>query len=122
MTEQRVSELVRQLRSTAGLTQAALAKRLHRTSTYVSKIERGERSIDIPDVTRWAGACGHEVRIAFEPKLPGLEPVVAILTAPDGGDHIEAAVRTLLPKLTVGERELLEAPLRYLALVHPLDG
>ena len=43
----RFRELLLEAREAAGLTQAALAERLNRRQSYVSKFERGERRLDV---------------------------------------------------------------------------
>jgi transcriptional regulator with XRE-family HTH domain len=39
--------LLRERREAAGVTQVALAERLNETQSYVSKVERGERRLDL---------------------------------------------------------------------------
>ncbi len=39
--------LLRELREQAGVTQAAMGERLGNTQTFVSKLERGERRVDL---------------------------------------------------------------------------
>lgn len=41
------TDLLREERSKAGLTQAMLAKKLQRPQSYVSKYERGDRRLDV---------------------------------------------------------------------------
>ncbi|CAM2198406.1 DNA-binding protein (plasmid) [Paraburkholderia kururiensis] len=48
---------LRQLRVGAGLTQVDLARRLKVDQSYVSKIERGERYVDILFYLDWCRAC-----------------------------------------------------------------
>lgn len=43
----RLREMLIETRKAAGLTQSALAKRLGRDQSFVSKYERGERRIDV---------------------------------------------------------------------------
>lgn len=43
---------LREARQRAGLTQAALARRLGQTQSFVSKCERGERRLDIVEIRR----------------------------------------------------------------------
>ncbi|MBJ9964514.1 helix-turn-helix domain-containing protein [Burkholderia seminalis] len=46
------------LRKAAGLTQAQLAERLGLDQSYLSKIERGERYVDVLFYIDWCQACG----------------------------------------------------------------
>lgn len=50
--------LLRELRSTAGLTQAELAERLGRHQSFVSKVESGERRIDLVELHRYCTVLG----------------------------------------------------------------
>jgi len=47
-----------QARRDAGLTQVALAKKLGRPQSFVSKFERGERRLDVPEFLEVARALG----------------------------------------------------------------
>ena len=47
-----------QARRHAGLTQVALAKKLGRPQSFVSKFERGERRLDVPEFLDVARALG----------------------------------------------------------------
>jgi transcriptional regulator with XRE-family HTH domain len=47
-----------QARHDAGLTQVALAKKLGRPQSFVSKFERGERRLDVPEFLEVARALG----------------------------------------------------------------
>jgi transcriptional regulator with XRE-family HTH domain len=47
-----------QIRSAAGLTQRALAKRLDVTHSWVAKVESGERRIDLVELCLLLTACG----------------------------------------------------------------
>ncbi|SMG00049.1 HigA protein (antitoxin to HigB) [Burkholderia singularis] len=51
---------LRALRRAAGLTQTQLAKRLRIDQSYLSKIERGERYVDILFYLDWCRHCGVE--------------------------------------------------------------
>lgn len=46
------------IREECGLTQSQLAERLHRSQTWVSKVELGEIAIDVVDLLDFAGAFG----------------------------------------------------------------
>lgn len=50
--------LVRAARQEAGLTQAELAARLGRPQAYVSRVETGERRLDVAEWLRWLRAAG----------------------------------------------------------------
>lgn len=65
----RLCGLLADTRQARGLTQAALAKRLRRPQSFVSKYERGERRLDVVEfleVTRALGADPHAVLRALE--------------------------------------------------------
>lgn len=48
-------ELV-EARVQAGLTQSVLAKRVNRTQSFISKVESGERYVDVIDLISWCEA------------------------------------------------------------------
>tara|TARA_Y100000780_G_C13604897_1_gene386104 strand:+ start:543 stop:800 length:258 start_codon:yes stop_codon:yes gene_type:complete len=48
------------LRLDRGLTQQSLAERIKRTQSFVSKIERGERRLDVLEFCQWIRALDHE--------------------------------------------------------------
>jgi transcriptional regulator with XRE-family HTH domain len=54
------TNLLKEERGGAGLTQAELAKKLLRPQSYVSKYERGERRIDIVEFLEIAQAVGFD--------------------------------------------------------------
>lgn len=62
--------LLRATRERAGLTQAALAKRLDVTQQAVAAAERWEANPTVAFLRRWAGACGEVVKLAFAPGSP----------------------------------------------------
>lgn len=49
-------EVLRQLRLRTGVTQTALGERIGNTQTFVSKVERGERRLDLVEFTEWCEA------------------------------------------------------------------
>ncbi len=49
-------KLLRRARDEAGLTQVQLADRLAQTQSFVSKVERGERRLDVVELRWWCGA------------------------------------------------------------------
>lgn len=61
---------LKDLRKAAGLTQAELAERMSLGQSYLSKIERGERYIDVLLYVDWCRACGAEpdaaIRVLIE--------------------------------------------------------
>ena len=64
--------LLRTIRKEAGVSQVELAKRLEVSQSFVSKIESGERRIDIVELRRICGALDNtleHVIVLFERKL-----------------------------------------------------
>jgi transcriptional regulator with XRE-family HTH domain len=55
-------ELLRELRQTAGVSQADVAKRLQQPQTVVSKIERGERRIDFVELGLYLEGVNSDLR------------------------------------------------------------
>jgi transcriptional regulator with XRE-family HTH domain len=54
------TELLKEERKNAGLTQAALAKKLRRPQSYVSKYERGDRRLDVIEFLEVARVIGFD--------------------------------------------------------------
>jgi len=63
--------LLRNLREQAGVTQVELGKRLGNTQTFVSKIERGERRLDVVEFAEICDALGADPSTAFMQFLDG---------------------------------------------------
>ena len=55
------TRLLRATRERAGVTQVELAKKLKQTQSYVSKVERGERRLDLVQLRWWCVAMGTTV-------------------------------------------------------------
>ncbi len=53
-----LQDLLRKVRSDAGLTQAALAKKLKRPQSFVCKYEIGERRLDLVELRQVCNALG----------------------------------------------------------------
>ena len=53
-----LTDLLRETRMKAGITQVELASRLRQTQSYVSKIERGERRLDLVQLRGLCDALG----------------------------------------------------------------
>ena len=62
---QTLLSLLRKLREEAGITQVDLATRLGDTQTFISKIERGERRIDVVEFVELCEALGVDPVAAF---------------------------------------------------------
>jgi transcriptional regulator with XRE-family HTH domain len=58
-----LADIVRQVRLDAGRTQADLARRLDRPQSYVSKVESGERRLDVVELRDWCAACGQSLAV-----------------------------------------------------------
>jgi len=54
----RLRRLLRKMRKEAGLSQTALAEKLHKPQSFVCKAELGERSLDIFQTVDICEACG----------------------------------------------------------------
>ena len=50
--------LLREAREATGLQQAALAERLHTSQSVISKIETGDRQMDVLELRQWCLAVG----------------------------------------------------------------
>lgn len=57
---ERFRALLVEARKKAGLSQVALARRIHRPQSFVSKYERGERRIDVVEFLELAEALGFD--------------------------------------------------------------
>jgi len=47
-----------EVRTKAGFTQRELARRLDRAHSYVSRIEKGDRRLDLPEFIQWCEVLG----------------------------------------------------------------
>lgn len=47
-----------EIRTQAGVTQRELARRLERAHSYVSRIEKGDRRLDVPEMIQWCEVLG----------------------------------------------------------------
>lgn len=56
--QEKLQALLRQIRTDAQLTQVALAKRLGRPQSFVSKYESGERRLDLVELRQVCAALG----------------------------------------------------------------
>ena len=99
-----LSDLVRKLRRSAGLSQRELAKRAGTSQPAVARYERGAAAPSWATVERLAAACGRNLRIGVE-------------TVPDPAD-VELAERLL--ELTPAGR--LRALARYARLHETVRG
>lgn len=61
-----LTELLRSIREEAGLTQVDLAARLDETQSYVSKVERGERRLDLVQLQWFCRAMGVPLKSFIE--------------------------------------------------------
>lgn len=57
--KQLLAQLV-EMRLARGFTQQDLADRIERTQSFVSKIERGERRLDVLEFCQWMRVLGHD--------------------------------------------------------------
>ena len=62
--------LLREARSTSGLSQAMLADRLGITQQAVSQAERWSSNPTVDLMRRWLEACGHRLELRVEPSEP----------------------------------------------------
>lgn len=59
-------DLLKAWRAEAGLTQSEVGERLGNTQTFVSKVERGERRLDVVEFAEWCEALGLAAGSAFQ--------------------------------------------------------
>lgn len=56
-------EKLRQARESKGLTQTEIAARLGQTQSFISKVERGERRVDIVELWAFCNAIGEKFSV-----------------------------------------------------------
>lgn len=61
------------IREKAGLTQKAIAKKMHRTQSAISKLENAD-DISIADLSAYAHACGQQLKFEFKDKEDAPKP------------------------------------------------
>ena len=108
MEREELPKRLRELRLNAGISQQVLGSRLGRPQSYVSKIENGERRVELHEVEEWARAAGKTMVWAF---VDG-EPAPAGTGDPSGG--IVARVARLIPQLSPSDLAHLQNTVDYL--------
>jgi transcriptional regulator with XRE-family HTH domain len=73
--------LLREMRSTAGLTQVQMADALNVGQSYISKLERGENFVDVLLFARWCQVCGIKPGKALD-ELLSMETCATGATSP----------------------------------------
>ena len=63
--QQRLIDFLVEVRSTSGLTQAVLARRIGRPQSFVAKYENGERRLDVVEFIEIVEAMGAQPQEAF---------------------------------------------------------
>jgi len=63
-----IKTVLREMRKSAGLKQADLAKMLGYSQAKVSEYESGKHSPGFETIQRWAQACGCDVRVEWKKK------------------------------------------------------
>lgn len=71
MGKPQLTSLLRGIRQEAGLTQTALADRLHQSQSYVSKYESGEQRLDLLEIEAVCAATGVGLKDFVERYLEG---------------------------------------------------
>jgi len=107
MEREELPRRLRELRLNAGISQQALGSRLGRPQSYVSKIENGERRVELHEVEEWARAAGKTMVWAFVDGDPA--PAAA-----DPNSGIVARVARLLPHLNPSDLAHLQNTVDYL--------
>ena len=59
---QKLTQKLRQARLEVGLTQVEVGKRLRKPQAYISKIERGERRVDVVELNELASLYNKQLR------------------------------------------------------------
>jgi transcriptional regulator with XRE-family HTH domain len=70
---QALKDFLIEKRKKAGLTQTAVAKRLHRYQSFVVTVEGGQRKIDVVELLAFAEAIGFDAREAIK-RLSAVKP------------------------------------------------
>jgi transcriptional regulator with XRE-family HTH domain len=68
----RLIERLRAARKEQGLSQIDLGKRVHMTQSAVSKVESGERALNVVEFVRWAGALNLDALVLLDELRSGL--------------------------------------------------
>lgn len=66
-----ISSLLRQVRNEVGLTQVQMAERLGQTQSVVSKLEAGERRLEVGELISICDVCGIRI-VDFAARLEGI--------------------------------------------------
>lgn len=59
-TLKRLGKLLAEARDAVPMSQTALAQKLRKQQSYISKVERGERRLDVVEFCNWAQAIGKD--------------------------------------------------------------
>ena len=108
MEREELPKRLRELRLNAGISQQVLGSRLGRPQSYVSKIENGERRIELHEVEEWARAAGKTMVWAFVDGDP------SPMATADPNTGLVARVARLVPHLSASDLAHLQNTVDYL--------
>ena len=77
-----ISEALRTMRATRGITLAQLADRQGLSTARVGQIEQGDARLELRSIVRQAAALGYEVRITFSPMDTSSQSIEAQVQLP----------------------------------------
>ena len=73
INDEELCEAIAEVRKGQGVTQVQLAAKLGKPQSHISKVERGERRLDVVEFTRWIDAIGGSPPTVYQTLLNRLK-------------------------------------------------